>query len=69
MIKPDIDKAYGIGKPRDTLPLSFKEMIYIGNALIPGGNDYPAEEAAVVSLPVKGPGGYECGHHDDPCLP
>ena len=53
--KPGIDKAYGIGKLRDTLHLSFKEMVYIGDALFPGGNDYPAEEAGVVSIPVKGP--------------
>ena len=53
--KPGIDKAYGVGKLRDTLHISFKEMIYIGDALFPGGNDYPAEEAGVVSIPVKGP--------------
>ena len=53
--KPGIDKAYGIGKLRDTLRLSLKEMIYIGDALFPGGNDYPAEEAGVVSIPVIGP--------------
>jgi len=53
--KLGIDKAYGIGNLRDTLHLSFKEMIYIGDALFPGGNDYPAEEAGVVSIPVKGP--------------
>jgi hypothetical protein len=53
--KPGIDKAYGIGKLRDTLHISYKEMIYIGDALFPGGNDYPVEEAGVVSIPVKGP--------------
>ena len=53
--KPGIDKAYGIKKLRDTLHLSLKEMIYIGDALFPGGNDYPAEEEGVVSIPVKGP--------------
>jgi HAD superfamily hydrolase (TIGR01484 family) len=53
--KPGIDKAYGIGKLRDTLDISLKEMIYIGDALFPGGNDYPAEKAGVVSIPVKGP--------------
>jgi len=53
--KPGIDKAYGIGKLRDTLHISLKEMIYIGDALFPGGNDYPAEQAGVVSIPVKGP--------------
>ena len=53
--KPGIDKAYGIGKLRELLHVSLKEMIYIGDALFPGGNDYPAEEAGVVSIPVKGP--------------
>jgi len=53
--KPGIDKAYGIGKLRDTLLLSVKEMVYIGDALFPGGNDYPAEQTGVVSIPVKGP--------------
>jgi phosphomannomutase len=53
--KPGIDKAYGIGKLRDILGISIKEMIFIGDALFPGGNDYPAEEAGVVSIPVQGP--------------
>jgi hypothetical protein len=53
--KPGIDKAYGISKLRTTLQLSLKEMVYVGDALFPGGNDYPAEEAGVVSIPVKGP--------------
>jgi HAD superfamily hydrolase (TIGR01484 family) len=53
--KPGIDKAYGIRKLRDLLNISLKEMIYIGDALFPGGNDYPAEQAGVVSIPVRGP--------------
>jgi hypothetical protein len=53
--KPGIDKAYGIRKLRDTLGVSLKEMIYIGDALFPGGNDYPAERAGVISIPVRGP--------------
>jgi len=53
--KPGIDKAYGIRKLRDILGISLKEMIFIGDALFVGGNDYPAEEAGVVSIPVKGP--------------
>lgn len=53
--KPGIDKAYGITKLRDTLHLSLNEMVYVGDALFPGGNDYPAEEAGVVSIPVSGP--------------
>ena len=53
--KPGIDKAYGIRKLRDILHISLKEMIYIGDALFVGGNDYPAEEAGVVSIPVRDP--------------
>jgi len=53
--KPGIDKAYGIRKLRDILGISLKEMIFIGDALFVGGNDYPAEEAGVVSIPVRGP--------------
>ena len=53
--KPGIDKAYGIGKLRDVLGISLNEMLFLGDALFPGGNDYPAKEAGVVSLPVRGP--------------
>lgn len=53
--KPGIDKAYGIGKLRDTLGISIQEMIFIGDALFPGGNDYPVKEAGVVSIRVKNP--------------
>ena len=53
--KPGIDKAYGVRKLRDVLGISLKEMIFIGDALFAGGNDYPAEQAGVISIPVQGP--------------
>ena len=53
--KPGIDKAYGIGKLRDLLRISLKEMIFIGDALFVGGNDFPVKEAGVVSIAVRGP--------------
>ena len=53
--KPGIDKAYGIKKLRDILSIRLEEMIYIGDALFPGGNDYPAEEVGVVCIPVRDP--------------
>jgi phosphomannomutase len=53
--KPGIDKAYGIGKLKDVLGISISEMIFIGDALFPGGNDYPVEQAGVVSICVQGP--------------
>jgi hypothetical protein len=53
--KPGIDKAYGIKKLQETLGISIKEMIYVGDALFVGGNDYPAQQAGVISIPVQGP--------------
>ena len=53
--KPGIDKAYGIRKLCGILGMSVKEMVYVGDALFVGGNDYPAEQAGVISIPVQGP--------------
>jgi phosphomannomutase len=53
--KKGIDKAYGIKKLRDILGVGINEMIFIGDALFPGGNDYPAKEAGVVSIQVRDP--------------
>jgi HAD superfamily hydrolase (TIGR01484 family) len=51
--KPGIDKAYGIRKLRDRLNVLIEEMIFVGDALFPGGNDYPAREAGVASIQVR----------------
>ncbi len=53
--KPGIDKAYGIRKLRDLLRITIEEMMFIGDALFPGGNDYPAKEAGVVCIQVRDP--------------
>jgi len=53
--KPGIDKAYGIMKLRDKLNIKIEEMIFIGDAIFPGGNDYPPKEAGVTSIRIKGP--------------
>ncbi|MFD2871283.1 HAD-IIB family hydrolase [Mucilaginibacter ximonensis] len=53
--KPGIDKAYGIKKLREILNIKKKEMIFIGDAIFPGGNDYPAKEAGVASICIKDP--------------
>jgi len=51
--KPGIDKAYGIRKLRDTLGIAIHDMIFIGDALFPGGNDHPAIETGVVTIQVR----------------
>jgi phosphomannomutase len=53
--KLGVDKGYGIGKLRDILGMETKEMLFIGDALFVGGNDYPAKEAGVVSIQVRDP--------------
>jgi len=53
--KQGIDKAYGIRKLRDILGVAVSGMIFVGDALFPGGNDYPAIEAGVVSIQVRDP--------------
>ena len=53
--RPGIDKGYGVKKLQDVLGVSLKDMLFIGDALFPGGNDYPAKEAGVDSIQVRDP--------------
>ena len=48
-------KGSGIRKLRDILHIPIEEMISIGDAVFPGGNDYPAKEAGALSIEIKGP--------------
>ena len=51
--RPGIDKAYGVGKLRETLGIPIRDMMFIGDAIFPGGNDYPAKQAGVLSIEVR----------------
>jgi phosphomannomutase len=53
--KPGIDKAYGIQKLEEHLGLTKAEMIFAGDAIFPGGNDYPVKECGVDSVLVRDP--------------
>jgi hydroxymethylpyrimidine pyrophosphatase-like HAD family hydrolase len=53
--RPGIDKAYGLGKLRDTLGIPLAAMLFIGDAIFPGGNDYPAKQAGVRCVKVRDP--------------
>jgi hypothetical protein len=53
--RPGIDKAYGIEKLRKTLGTAIEDMIFVGDALFPGGNDYPVKQAGVVCIEVRDP--------------
>ena len=51
--KPGIDKAYGIRKLRELLGIEIEQMIFVGDAIFPGGNDYPPKEIGVDSICVR----------------
>ena len=53
--RPGIDKAYGIKKLKETLGVLIADMIFVGDAIFPGGNDYPAKQAGVESIRVRDP--------------
>ena len=43
--RPGIDKAYGVRKLHETLGIAIADMIFVGDAIFPGGSDYPAKQA------------------------
>lgn len=51
--KPGIDKAYGIRKLADVVGIAISDMIYVGDALFDGGNDYPARKTGAVCIQVR----------------
>jgi phosphomannomutase len=53
--KPGIDKAYGMRKLRDILSIPIAAMLYIGDALFPGGNDYPVRSTGADCIQVRDP--------------
>lgn len=58
--KPGIDKAYGIRKLRDILKIPIADMLFAGDAIFPGGNDYPALQAGVDCIKVRDPQETKC---------
>lgn len=50
-----IDKAYGIRKISERLGYKIPEMLFIGDAIYEGGNDYAVVNAGVEYVPIKGP--------------
>lgn len=53
--KPGIDKAYGIRKLKKVLDIKISQMIFIGDALFEGGNDYPARSTGADCIQVRDP--------------
>jgi HAD superfamily hydrolase (TIGR01484 family) len=50
-----IDKAYGVRQIEKVLKISIKDMVFIGDALYPSGNDAAAKKTGVQTIAVAGP--------------
>lgn len=53
--KKGIDKAYGIKEIAKLLSASIQEMVYIGDALFEGGNDFAVIPTGIDTIQVSGP--------------
>jgi len=50
-----IDKAYGLRQIEKQLGVKIKDMLFVGDAIFPGGNDYAITKTKVDYIKVKGP--------------
>ena len=50
-----VDKAYGLKKLRDASGISLDAMMFVGDAIFPGGNDYPAKLLGLDTVRVRDP--------------
>ena len=50
-----VDKAYGLRKLRDASGIALDAMMFIGDAIFPGGNDYPAKQMGLDTVRVRDP--------------
>jgi hydroxymethylpyrimidine pyrophosphatase-like HAD family hydrolase len=53
--KKGIDKAYGVRQIEKYLHIPIKNMLFIGDALYPGGNDAAAKKSGVQTMATTGP--------------
>jgi hypothetical protein len=51
--KKGIDKAYGMKKLTELLDITKEEILFIGDRIEEGGNDYPVKQAGIDSLQIS----------------
>lgn len=51
--RPGVDKGYGMRRLSEQTGLALNEMMFVGDALYPGGNDVPARDAGVPTIGVR----------------
>jgi len=50
-----IDKAYGVRQISEHLGVKIEDMLFVGDAIFPGGNDYAALDTGIDYFKVKNP--------------
>lgn len=50
-----VDKGYALKRLRDESGIALEAMIFVGDAIFPGGNDYPAKEIGLDTVRVRDP--------------
>jgi phosphomannomutase len=53
--KKGIDKSYGIKQIEKNLNVSIEKMLFVGDALFVGGNDFPVISTGIDTIAVKNP--------------
>ena len=48
-----VDKAYGLKHLSDTLGVALDDILFLGDAIFPGGNDYPAKTLGLDTVRVR----------------
>lgn len=51
--KPGIDKAYGMRKLMETTGLKKEDILFMGDRIVPGGNDYAVEQFGIDCIAVR----------------
>ncbi|MEW6616939.1 MAG: HAD-IIB family hydrolase [Patescibacteria group bacterium] len=55
IIREGIDKAYGLKKVKKYFNVKTKDILFVGDMIIPGGNDYPVVKTGVEYIKVNSP--------------
>lgn len=54
--QPGVDKAWGLRRLGEHSGVAEADMLFIGDAIFPGGNDYPAKAMGLDTICVRDPG-------------
>ncbi len=50
---PGVDKAYGMNKLMKANDLTKEDILFMGDKIVPGGNDYPVEQMGIECITVR----------------